>query len=218
MFGRKGVALLAAAAIAGSMLSFSGAPARAQALRLGLADPGALKSAASVDQVAYRGYRGGVYRGGAVRVGGPRFYGGGARMVGPRYAGPRYAAGFRPGYRPGWVGPARPGWVGPARPGWVGPGWGNPGWRPPPGAWGPGPWRPGWGWYRPGWGWGYYNNTGAWVALGVASAVAVGAAAAAANAAPVYDDAVAYCMQRFRSYNPATGTYTGYDGFQHPCP
>jgi len=54
-------------------------------------------------------------------------------------------------------------------------------------------------------------------ALGVASAVAVGAVAAA-NAAPVYDDAVAYCMQRFRSYNPATGTYTGYDGFQHPCP
>lgn len=218
MFGRKGVALFAAAAIAGSMLSFSGMPARAQALRLGLADAGALKAAAGVDQVAYRGggYRGGVYRGGAVRMGGARFaaprYYGGARV------GPRYAAGYyRPGYRPGWGGPVRPGW---GNPGWrpPGPGWGHPGWRPPPGAWGPGPWRPGWGWYRPGWGWGYYNNTGAWVALGVASAVAVGAAAAAANAAPVYDDAVAYCMQRFRSYNPATGTYTGYDGFQHPCP
>jgi hypothetical protein len=24
--------------------------------------------------------------------------------------------------------------------------------------------------------------------------------------------------QRFRSYNPATGTYLGYDGIQHPCP
>jgi len=31
-------------------------------------------------------------------------------------------------------------------------------------------------------------------------------------------DAVGYCMQRFRSYNPATGTYMGYDGRPHPCP
>lgn len=29
---------------------------------------------------------------------------------------------------------------------------------------------------------------------------------------------VGYCEQRFRSYNRATGTYTGYDGAQHPCP
>jgi len=32
------------------------------------------------------------------------------------------------------------------------------------------------------------------------------------------DDAVAYCMQRFRSYDPRTGTYLGYDGYRHPCP
>lgn len=31
-------------------------------------------------------------------------------------------------------------------------------------------------------------------------------------------DAVAYCMERFQSYNPASGTYLGYDGFRHPCP
>jgi hypothetical protein len=31
-------------------------------------------------------------------------------------------------------------------------------------------------------------------------------------------DAVAYCMQRFKSYDPASGTYLGYDGFRHPCP
>ncbi len=31
-------------------------------------------------------------------------------------------------------------------------------------------------------------------------------------------DAVAYCMRRFRSYNPASGTYLGFDGLQHPCP
>jgi hypothetical protein len=29
---------------------------------------------------------------------------------------------------------------------------------------------------------------------------------------------VAYCAQRFRSYDPASGTYLGYDGFRHPCP
>jgi hypothetical protein len=31
-------------------------------------------------------------------------------------------------------------------------------------------------------------------------------------------DAVGYCMQRFRSYDPASGTYLGYDGMRHPCP
>lgn len=29
---------------------------------------------------------------------------------------------------------------------------------------------------------------------------------------------VAYCMQRFRSYDPGSGTYLGFDGFRHPCP
>lgn len=38
------------------------------------------------------------------------------------------------------------------------------------------------------------------------------------GAAGVDDDAVAYCMSRFQSYDPNTGTYLGYDGFQHPCP
>jgi hypothetical protein len=36
--------------------------------------------------------------------------------------------------------------------------------------------------------------------------------------APVYGDPIAYCMQRFRSYDPASGTYLGYDGYRHPCP
>ena len=39
-------------------------------------------------------------------------------------------------------------------------------------------------------------------------------------AAPAYggggDDA--YCAQRFRSYDPGSGTYLGYDGLRHPCP
>ena len=31
-------------------------------------------------------------------------------------------------------------------------------------------------------------------------------------------DDPAYCVQRFRSYDPASGTYLGYDGMRHPCP
>jgi len=32
------------------------------------------------------------------------------------------------------------------------------------------------------------------------------------------DDAVAYCMQTYRSYDVRSGTYLGNDGFRHPCP
>ena len=37
-------------------------------------------------------------------------------------------------------------------------------------------------------------------------------------AAPAPGGDVAYCAQRFRSYDPASGTYLGYDGLRHPCP
>jgi hypothetical protein len=36
--------------------------------------------------------------------------------------------------------------------------------------------------------------------------------------APGGEDAVAWCMQTYRSYDPRTGTYLGFDGFRHPCP
>jgi hypothetical protein len=32
------------------------------------------------------------------------------------------------------------------------------------------------------------------------------------------DPQIAYCIQRFRSYNPQTQSYMGYDGFAHRCP
>ncbi len=32
------------------------------------------------------------------------------------------------------------------------------------------------------------------------------------------DGDVAYCMRRFKSYDPASGTYLGFDGMRHPCP
>jgi hypothetical protein len=31
-------------------------------------------------------------------------------------------------------------------------------------------------------------------------------------------DAVSYCMQTYPTYDPASGTYLGYDGLRHPCP
>jgi hypothetical protein len=31
-------------------------------------------------------------------------------------------------------------------------------------------------------------------------------------------DSAAYCAQRYRSYDPASGTYLGFDGLRHPCP
>jgi BA14K-like protein len=38
------------------------------------------------------------------------------------------------------------------------------------------------------------------------------------DAAPGGDDAVAYCTQTYRSYDPQSGTYLGNDGYRHPCP
>jgi predicted lipid-binding transport protein (Tim44 family) len=53
---------------------------------------------------------------------------------------------------------------------------------------------------------------GSWVAVSPRYCDAPGPAEAVPN------DAVAYCMQRYRSYDPSSGTYLGYDGFRHPCP
>ncbi len=30
-------------------------------------------------------------------------------------------------------------------------------------------------------------------------------------------DWYAYCSSRYRSFDPASGTYLGYDGYRHPC-
>lgn len=87
--------------------------------------------------------------------------------------------------------------------------------------------------YRRGWrGHGY---GGAAVGLGIAGALIGGAIVGATQPygyyggpgyyrpayvapAPYAGDAVSYCAQRFRSYDPYSGTYVGYDGFRHPCP
>lgn len=54
-------------------------------------------------------------------------------------------------------------------------------------------------------------------ALGLATGAIIGGAIAQSQAAPAYRGN-AYCVQRYRSYDPASGTYLGHDGKRHPCP
>jgi len=35
---------------------------------------------------------------------------------------------------------------------------------------------------------------------------------------PTVDDTIVYCVQRFRTYDPLSGTYLGRDGRRRPCP
>ena len=66
-----------------------------------------------------------------------------------------------------------------------------------------------------------YGGAAAAGALGLATGAIIGGAIAQsqAQAAPTYAAPNAsYCAQRFKSYDPASGTYLGYDGRRHPCP
>jgi len=112
------------------------------------------------------------------------------------------------------------------------------------GGWGGG-WRGGgWGWRGRGWGWGVGAGlvTGAIIGGALASPYYYGYPypypypyyggyyPAPYYPAPVYygppvyaapppgGGAVAYCAQRYRSYDPRSGTYLGNDGLRHPCP
>lgn len=109
-----------------------------------------------------------------------------------------------------------------------GPGWGpgrRPGWGPGPG-YGPPPPR----YYNNcGWG-GCNNNAGAAAAAGLVGGLILGAAAASAAQqaqqpptvyyapGPAADpNWIAYCSAKYRSFDPRTGTFLGYDGLRHPC-
>lgn len=61
---------------------------------------------------------------------------------------------------------------------------------------------------------GYYRNDGA-VLGGLAAGAIIGGAIANSQART---DSSGYCSQRYRSYDPASGTYLGYDGQRHSCP
>jgi BA14K-like protein len=75
-----------------------------------------------------------------------------------------------------------------------------------------------------GWGWGAGGGFVAGALIGSAFAPRpyyyYGPPAYAYEPGPGYvgGDAEAYCEQRFRSYDPASGTYLGFDGRRHPCP
>ncbi len=72
------------------------------------------------------------------------------------------------------------------------------------------------GWHRHyGYYGGYYGDDGA-VLGGLAAGAIVGGAIANSEARAAQDDS--YCSQRYKSYDPASGTYLGYDGARHPCP
>ena len=82
---------------------------------------------------------------------------------------------------------------------------------------------------RPGWGGGYYPYYGYGLGLGLGYGYGYGWGYPYYSDAYYYDapvvysgggggDAVAYCAQRFKSYDPRTGTYVGRDGKPHPCP
>ena len=80
------------------------------------------------------------------------------------------------------------------------------------------------GWHGGGWhggGWGYYGGgfaAGAIVGGLLATPYYYGAPGPVYYYGPPPGDAVGYCMQRFKSYDPRSGTYLGYDGYRHPCP
>jgi hypothetical protein len=65
---------------------------------------------------------------------------------------------------------------------------------------------------------GYYGGPGVYYAPGYYDDQYYDAGPVAVAPAPDGDDAVAYCIQTYRSYDPASGTYLGNDGYRHPCP
>src|SRR3954463_10529435 len=76
----------------------------------------------------------------------------------------------------------------------------------------------GWGRGRGGgWGRGRGNGVGAAVGIGVGAAI-IGGAIAASAAEQQRQEAINYCLQRYRSYDPNSQTYLGRDGMRYSCP
>jgi len=141
-------------------------------------------------------------------------FGSGARFGGARFGG--FHPGFSGGFRPGFAGGIRPGFAGGIRSGFVRPGFGGrfaffhhhrrfffPGL-----AFGAGLALGGYPYYDP-----YYYDNGYYDDGYYGGGGYYGGAPVSAPS-----DAVAYCMQRYRTYNPATGTFIGRGGIPHPCP
>lgn len=72
------------------------------------------------------------------------------------------------------------------------------------------------GYGRRGYGYRRHNDDAAAAIAGGIIGLAAGAIiAGSAQGGPRTVD---YCMRRFRSYDPGSGTYLGYDGLRHSCP
>ncbi|MBN9013152.1 MAG: BA14K family protein [Rhizobiales bacterium] len=167
----------------------------------------AMPLATTTPSMAQGGYTGGWTGtgGGGALGGGGR--GGGGAAIGGGGGGGHIGGGGRPGGGSGWHGGGRPGgggWHGGGRPsGWHGghhhrrggfwPGFGT-------GVIIGGALSGPYGYY--GYGPGYYDDDDY----------------VDAPAVTVDSGSVAYCKQRFKSYDVRTGTYLGYDGQRHPCP
>lgn len=66
---------------------------------------------------------------------------------------------------------------------------------------------------------GHRRHNGAAAAAILGTAIIGGIIASeAARQSYGYGDPVAYCMRRYRSYDPYSRTFLGYDGYRHPCP
>jgi BA14K-like protein len=60
-------------------------------------------------------------------------------------------------------------------------------------------------------------GVGTAVGIGVGAAI-IGGAIAASAAEQQRQQAISYCMQRYRSYDPDSMTYLGRDGMRYSCP
>jgi hypothetical protein len=202
------IGLIAAAALVAASLPLMAAGAHAQDRPVG-------GGGAAGGGAAARGggpVGGGAAIGGGMRGGGAMVGGGGAvRSVAP---GPD-TPGRVPGAGPSVGSGPQVGWAG--RPGWSG--------------------RPGWNGHHH-----HHHHHRRWIGpgIGFGTGFALGAYAASpyyygSDPYYYYDDYpydetyvvrgtgtsandVAYCQQRFKSYDVRSGTYLGYDGQRHPCP
>jgi hypothetical protein len=72
--------------------------------------------------------------------------------------------------------------------------------------------------YRGGYGHRHHGGggTAAGIGIGLAAGAIIGGAIAASSAQAQQN--AAYCAQRYRSYDPRSGTYLNNDGNRYPCP
>ena len=207
---------------AAALVAFAAA-SQQRAEALSLASPGAAPSVkyatdGLATEVRHGGGGGGGFRGGGMAIqggGGGAFRGGGAGFaarpsvaaqpnVGTGFAGRSFAAtspavAGRSWNGGNWHGGGRH-WNGRR---WIGPGIGIAAGLAAGAAYGS--YYGGYGYYDDG----YYGDSYAYATE----------PEVAYSEAPVDSgDSVAYCQQTYRSYDPASGTYLGYDGLRHPCP